>query len=143
MTQQLVTLQIPQEIYEQAREIGEASDLSAEQVLLDGLTTLYGDLPKDLSEEAITRLSDEQLWALVKRPFAIAQRMRMRELTALGKAGQLSAAENTELKTLLDVFDEYALQRTIALVTLKQRGYEVEDYRQSTFSIMNRTFGIS
>ncbi|KAB2854590.1 MAG: hypothetical protein F9K46_16735 [Anaerolineae bacterium] len=126
MTQQLVTLQIPQEIYERAREIGEASDLSAEQVLLDGLTTLYGDLPKDLSEEAITHLSDEQLWALVKRPFAIAQRMRMRELTALGKAGQLSESGQVELEELLDELDEYTLQRTTALVTLKERGHEVE-----------------
>lgn len=78
--------------------------------------------------------SDEQLWALVYRPFALAQDVHLRELTALGKAGHRSDAEQAEMERLIDLFDQYVLVRSQALVLLKQRGYDVEQRLESVYS---------
>ena len=127
MSQSTVELQIPVEIYERARAIASDSGLSVESVLLDGLTLLFG-APPDLriSPDLLKDYSDEQLWAVVYHRLAWSQDARLRELIALGKRGQLTDEEKTEMEGLIALVDHQMLLRSEALLMLKQRGHPVE-----------------
>jgi hypothetical protein len=128
MSQQSVLLQMPEELYERVRRIAEDSDRPVENVLLDSIALLFGELPPDdeLTPQLLGTFSDEQLWAIVYRSLAWPQDTRLRELTALGKRGSLSDEEQTEMERLVDGVDRYVLLRSQALLLLKQRGYDVE-----------------
>jgi hypothetical protein len=81
----------------------------------------------ELTLQLLEALSDEQLWAIiVYRPLAWTQDIRLRELTALGKFGGLSADEQAKTECLVDQVDRYVLLRSQALLLLKQQGYNVE-----------------
>ena len=125
MTQAPILLQLPDELYERLREIADDSQRPMESVLIDSLALLFGDLPT-ITPQQLATFSDEQLWALVHRLIAWPQDARLRELTALGKQGTLSQADQAELESLVDAYDQYVLLRSQALLLLKQRGYDVE-----------------
>lgn len=127
MSQSIVELQIPAEIYERAQQIASDSNRSLESVLLDGLALLFGDLPDtSLSPDALKDYTDEQLWAVVHQRLAWPQDARLRELIALGKQGQLTADEQVEMERLVDLVDHQMLLRSEALLLLKRRGHDVE-----------------
>lgn len=128
MAQQPVVLQLPESLYERVRQVAVDSNRPLEEVLLDSLALLFDDLPDSasLTPELLGDLSNEQLWAIVYRPLAWAQDVRLRELTALGKLGSLSSDEQAEIERLADQVDRYVLLRSQALLLLKQRGYDVE-----------------
>ena len=127
MSQPVVELLIPPEIYERARQIADESNRSVEAVLLDGLTLLFGSSPDvNISADELERYSDEQLWALVHQRLVLPHDMRLRQLIALGEQGQLSEEERTEMEGLIDLVDRYMLLRSRALLLLKQRGHDVE-----------------
>ncbi len=127
MSQPPLELQIPPEIYERARQIARDSNRSVESVLLDGLSLLFGALPDmGLSPDDLKDYSDEQLWAIVYQRLAWPQDTRLRELVALGKQGQISPDEATEMESLIGLVDHQMLLRSEALLLLKQRGHDVE-----------------
>ncbi len=128
MTQQPVLLQLPEDLYERVRQIAEESKRPLEEVLLDSLALLFGDLPDEasLSPQFLETLTDEQLWAIVHRALTWPQDIRLRELTALGKQGTLSADEQAEMERLVVQVDRYVLVRSRALMLLKGRGHDVE-----------------
>ena|SRR5579859_1793831 len=128
MTQQPVILQLPDDLYERVRQVAQESHRPLESVLVDSLTLLFGDLPDnaELTPQTLATFSDEQLWALVQRSLAWPQDVRLRELTALGKQGNLTTEEQAEMERLVDQVDRYILVRSQALLLLKQRGHDVE-----------------
>lgn len=125
MSQSPILLQLPDELYERLRELADDSQRPVESILVDSLNLLFGDLPS-ITPQQLINLSDAQLWAIVHRPLAWPQDARLRELGALGKQGMLSEAEQAELEVLIDAYDQYVLLRSQALITLKQRGINVE-----------------
>ena len=128
MSEQSVILSLPESLYEQVRRVAEKSDRPVELVLIDTLALLFGELPSDseLDPQSLNVLADEQLWALVYRSLAWPIDARLRELSAMGKSGSLSDAEQNELDVLVDQVDRYVLLRSHALLLLKQRGHDVE-----------------
>lgn len=127
MSETNITLQVPPEIYERARQIASESNRTTEAVLLDGLALLFGELPDaSLSPDVLKDYSDEQLWALVHQRLAWPQEARLRELMTLGKQGALSADEQAEMERLIGLVDHQMLLRSEALLLLKQRGHDVE-----------------
>lgn len=72
--------------------------------------------------------SDEQLWAIVQRRLTWPDSVKLRELMAASKAGELSLSDRAALDNLLDQVDRYTLLRSHALLLLKQRGQDVEKY---------------
>ncbi len=128
MTDQSVLLQMPGELYERIRQIAAESNRPVENVLLDSIILLFGELPPDdqLTPQSLGGFSDEQLWALAHRPLAWPLDARLQELTALGKSGALSAEQQAELERLVSALDRYVLLRSQALLLLKQRGHDVE-----------------
>ena len=127
MSQPTIELRIPIEIYERAQVIASDRGRSVESVLLDGLTLLFGALPDlRISPDLLKDYSDEQLWAVVYHRLAWSQDARLRELIALGKRGQLTDEEKTEMEELIALVDHQMLLRSEALLILKQRGHPVE-----------------
>lgn len=123
-----VNLQIPFSIYERVRQIAKNSDRPIESILLDSLVLLFGELPAvdELTPQRMATFTDEQLWAIVHHDLAWPQDARLRELTALGKSGQLTDLELTEIDMLIDRVDRTVFLRSQALLLLKQRGHDVE-----------------
>jgi len=125
MSQAPILLQLPDKLYERLREIADDSQRPMESVLIDSLTLLFGELPS-INPQQLTTYTDEQLWAVVHRLIAWPQDARLNELTAASKQGRLSSAEQTELESLINAYDQYVLLRSQALLILRQRGHNVE-----------------
>lgn len=128
MERQLVSVQIPQHLYERMRQIAQDSHRPLETVLLDSLTILYDDHfdLASLSPDDLSDFSDDQLWALVWRPLTLSVDLRLRELTEIGKRGLLNESESAEVDQLIEAVDHYVLLRSEALLLLKQRGHDVK-----------------
>lgn len=131
MSQQTVELHVPPEIYERARQIANDSGRSIESALLDGLALLFGALPDtSITPDQLEDYSDEQLWAVVHQRLAWPQDTRLRELMALGKQGQLSEEEKSEMENLVGLVDHQMLLRSEALLLLKGRGHHIDILRR-------------
>lgn len=128
MSDQPILLQLPEELYARIRQIAEESQIPVESVLVDSLALLFGELPDNnsLTPEMLSALADEQLWAIVHRHLAWSLDSRLRELSELGKTGQLSTEEYAEMERLVEQMDRHILLRSEALWLLKQRGHDVE-----------------
>lgn len=127
MNKATIELQLPDEVYERARQIAGETNRSVEAVLLDSLNLLFSDLPNlEINPDDLWRYSDEQLWAIVYQRLAWYQDSRLRELIALGKQGRITEDETAEMERLINLADRTTLLRSQALLLLKQRGHEVE-----------------
>lgn len=124
---QPIELQLPPEIYERAEQIARESNRSVENVLLEGLSLLFGSLEQvEIRPQDLPAYNDEQLWAIVYRKLAWPYENRLHELNALGKSGQLDDETRAELESLIRLIDRLTLLRSHALVLLKQRGHDIE-----------------
>jgi len=126
MSQSIVELQIPLDIYERAQQIATENNRSIESVLLDGLTLLFGTSDDNISIDELKNYSDQELWVIVNHRLTLTQDTRLRQLVELGKQGELSTAEKTEMEHLIDLVDHQMLLRSEALLLLKQRGHNIK-----------------
>ena len=125
-------LQVPASIYERAEAIASDSGRSAESVIVDGLSLLFGELTEmELEPEQLPTLDDEQLWALVQRRLTPKQDARLRDLLELGNRGQIHSQDEGELAQLVSMVDQQMVLRSKALVLLQQRGHDIEQYFKS------------
>ena len=119
-------LQVPASIYERAEAIASKRACSAESVMLDALSLLFGVLPNmALEPEELKDFGDDQLRAVVYQRLAWPQASRLRELMQLGQSGQISDEEIVEMEALIDLVDHQMLLRSEALLLLKQRGNDI------------------
>ncbi len=124
-----IELEIPEDVFEQASDIARCGNRSVESVLQDGLSFLFGAIADvAVSPDSLIDFSDEQLWEVVHRRLSWSQDSRLRMLMALGKEGRLTEQEIQELEHLVAVVDRQMLLRTKALVLMKQRGHDIEEY---------------
>jgi predicted transcriptional regulator len=127
---QSVSVDLPEDLYARIRDIAERNERSVEAVLRESLEVLFrADAVTVANQLAqLDTYRDDQLWAVVYQRMAWPQRERLRDLSASGKHGSLSATEHDELALLVDQADTYTLLRSHALQLLKQRGHDVERY---------------
>jgi hypothetical protein len=106
------------------------SDQSVESVLVGSLALLFGDPLGDIEQltTVMNALSDEGLWAVVRRRVPWTSSAQVRALPAKGRHTPLSGAEQTELDALIDEADQFTLLRSRALLLLKQRGHNIDAY---------------
>src|SRR5688500_3675767 len=95
-----IELQLPPAIQERAEQIAKETNRSLEEILLEGLSLLFGSL-SEIHPQDLAKYSDEQLWAVVHQRLVWPQENRLRELIALGKQGQISESEKAELERLI------------------------------------------
>ena len=119
-------LKVPASIYERAEAIAGDSGRSAESVIVEGLSLLFGELTDmELEPEALKDFADEQLLAVVHQRLAWPHDTRLRELMQLGQLGQVTEEEIVEMEDLVAKFDRQVLLRSEALLQLKRRGHDI------------------
>ncbi len=129
MKRSTVELEIPEAVFEEAKDIARGGNRSVESVLQAGLEMVFGTTDVcGVSMESLEDFSDEQLWKIINHGLTWAQDSRWRELMALNKRGVLTDTESNELDDLLDLIDRQVLMRTKALILMKQRGHDIETY---------------
>ena len=126
MAEATIELKVPAEILERAEAIASTSGRTAESIILDGLSLLFGALPDmELEPEALKDFDDEQLFAVVHQRLAWPQDTRLRELMRLGQLGRATDSEIVEMEALIDLVDHQMLLRSEALLLLKRRGHDI------------------
>ena len=127
-----ITLDLPDDLYEQVHQVAAQSQRPVERVVLESLRLLFVPPPStaDLATSlaALSGYSDAQLWAVVYQRLAWPQSQRLHELSANKKLGRLTEDEQHELEDLLSSNDRAMLLRSEALRLLKNRGYDLEAY---------------
>jgi hypothetical protein len=132
MNRKSITLEIPDDLYEQVQQAADASERSPEAILLESIDVLFRQPAASTSIDhllnELPHYSDAQLWGVVNRQLPWTQSLRLRELSGRNKQGELLAPEQTELYNLIDQVDRYMLLRSEALLLLRQRGHEIKNY---------------
>jgi hypothetical protein len=127
-----MTLDLPDDLYEQVHQVAAQSQRPVERVVLESLRLLFVPPPSDTdlasSLAALSGYADAQLWAVVYQRLAWPQSQRLHELSANKKLGRLTEDEQYELDDLLRSNDRAMLLRSEALRLLKNRGYDLEAY---------------
>ena len=127
-----ITLDLPDDLYEQVHQMAAQSQRPIERVVLESLRLLF--VPAAVfcrfSHQSCgpTSYSDAQLWAVVYQRLAWPQSQRLHELSANKKLERLTEDEQHELENLLSANDRAMLLRSEALRLLKNRGYDIEAY---------------
>lgn len=134
MSDKLITLRLPEDLYESLRAAAEAGGRSLEHLAVESLNLLFpsaGQELLDTSDEALSALSaytDEQLWAVVHLRLPTAAATHFHELNLKGSSGALSPNDATQQERLAALVAAQMLYRSEALVLLKQRGYAVTHF---------------
>jgi hypothetical protein len=127
-----ITLDLPDDLYDQVCYVAEQHQRPIEHVLIESIRLLF--VPPSPSPDLTTSLAtlsnytDEQLWAVVYQRLAWPQAQRLHELSAQTKQERLTTNEQHELDHLLTLNDRAMLLRSEALRLLKNRGHDIATY---------------
>lgn len=133
-----VTVQLSEDVYSAVQEAAQASHRSVEDVLRDSLDIFFSDLATADIDTLLNQMSsytNEQLWAVAYRKLTSAQSLRLDELTAKNKQGNLLEAEQAELDQLLNLIDRHMLLRSEAILLLKRRGQDIESFSKMSLHV--------
>jgi hypothetical protein len=131
MSDYAVTLPVPEEIYDRARQVAVGTAQSVEAVLLQQLQAAFmaplPPLPPDEQREleALTSLSDEALWTLAREEMAQDKQARLQVLMDANSQGALDEAQRIELETLVAQGQRLGVRKAQAAALLTERGYRV------------------
>jgi hypothetical protein len=131
MSDYAVTLPVPEEIYDRARQVAAGTAQSVEAVLLQQLQAAFmaplPPLPPDEQREleALTSLSDEALWTLAREQMAPDKQARLHVLMDANSQGTLEEAQRVELETLVAQGQRLSVRKAQAAALLTERGYRV------------------
>lgn len=129
MTNQ-ITVNIPDDISEQVRQIADENQQSLEDILIEHLRTLT--LPEDIQSEldALKHLSDDALWTIAQEQMPQKVQRRADELMTRNNQGSITEEELIELEKLAERADSLMLRKAEAASILQKRGYI---FRQGDF----------
>jgi hypothetical protein len=131
MSDYAVTLPVPEEIYDRARQVAAGTAQSVEAVLLQQLQAAFmaplPALPPDEQSEleALIHLSDEALWTLAREQMGQDKQARMHVLMEANSQGTLDEAQRAELETLVAQGQRLQVRKAQAAALLTERGHRV------------------
>jgi hypothetical protein len=120
-----VTLTLPENVLENAKLFGDATQQEVEDVLTGALELMFPmveDSPEKISSLQVAALSDAEVLRLAEAKMDEAQNRRLGELQTRGKMDGLSADERYELLALLRIYQIGQLRKSEALVEAVRRG---------------------
>jgi hypothetical protein len=130
-----VTLNVPEQIYEQARQVAEATSQPIEQVLIRRLQDAYASLsrlpPDEQAELAAFRfLSDDTLRGIAREQMPSSLQGRMVYLGDRNSRGTITTEEFDEYRRLVEQGERLMLRKAWAANVLMDRGYQLtgQDY---------------
>jgi hypothetical protein len=130
MSRPLLTLELPDDIYERVRRAAKGMKQPVEKALVDIVRAATPSLEKVPPEhrpalEALEDLSDEELWKVSKKRLTAAKQRRLADLLDKNQRGELTDRERQALTKLRTAADRVMLERSYALLLLKYRGHRI------------------
>lgn len=120
-----VTLKLPENLIEQARQLGAATQRDLGAVLTDVLEMLWltvDGVPELDTTLSMSDLPDSDVLTLANSKMDEVQNQRLGDLQAKGKSEGLSSAERYELLALLQIYQVGQLRKSEALAEAVRRG---------------------
>jgi hypothetical protein len=138
MSQPVLTLELPEDVYERVRRAAKGMKQPVEKALVSIVRAATPSLEKVPLEyraalEALEDLSDEQLWKISEKRLTAAKQRRMANLLDKNQRGKLTDRERRALAKLRADADRLMLERSYAFLLLKYRGHRIPnltDFRQ-------------
>jgi aspartokinase len=131
MSHYSVTLPVPDYIYDCARRIAAGTSQSIEAVLLQQLKDAFAApltelAPEEQRElEALTFLSDDALWTIVRERMPEDRQARMQTLMDANSQETLDDVQRSELAALVAQGERLSIRKAQAAALLTERGYPV------------------
>ena len=127
MSDQTITLSLPESVYRRARYTAEAARQSVEEVLTAMLAATLPDVegaPAEMQEELarMTWLVERSLWAIAHSRLPKHQEKRLAALTNLQTQRALVPEEASEIERLRDEYGRVTLRKARAYALLSMRG---------------------
>lgn len=125
------TISIPDSLYQKAQEVAKQRSLSVDEVIRVGLEGAFVesmlDIPLDEQAElkAMTYLSDDALFSMMREQMPQAKQARMSVLMDKNNRGSISDEEHAELVTLVEDGQRLTLRKATAMNILMDRGYNL------------------
>lgn len=131
----VVTINLPETVYEQIRQAAERAHRPVDDVLAEAVVAVAPviDAPSGELRSALAHLAylnDAALWQAARTTMPAAQRERLAALHDKQQREPLTGEERAEEQALLALYRETLLVRAQAAVLLKQRGYDISDPEQ-------------
>jgi len=120
-----ITLNLPENLIENAKRLGDVTHQDVEDVLADALEMVFPMLEEStdaMRYPAISTLPDKEVLQLADAKMDEKQDQRLGELQAKGKVMGLSTAQRYELLTLLRIYQIGLLRKSEALAEAVRRG---------------------
>lgn len=131
MTDRVVTLSIPEALYERIQE-ADGAHQPFESIMLDRLAVLFTCIDEALDVnkalESLDTFKDYELWAIVSRRLSAADSERLHHLGSEEKRAVLTPDEQRGFDHLLSQVNRDMLLRSKALLLLKERGHDISCY---------------
>jgi hypothetical protein len=130
MSQPVLTLELPDEIYERVRRAAKGMKQPVEKALVSIVRAATPSLEKVPPEyrpdlEAMEDLSDDELWAIAKSRLTPAKQRRLATLLDRNQRARLTERERQVLLRLRGEADRLMLRRSYAYLLLKYRGHRI------------------
>lgn len=128
----VVTLDLPDALYDRLRQRTAEADRTIEEELLEAVATVVpagDDLPTDLAEaiSPLALLDDEALWRAARSHLPAEAAAQLEALHLKRQREGLTDAEAQTLEGLVRQYERNMLVRAQAAALLKQRGYDVSE----------------
>ena len=130
MSVQTLTLELPSEIYQQAKRIARQHEQSVEQVVVEWIRPPAPNETTQPIVEDLTAFSDEELLEIAQMKISPEQSARLQELLTIQQDRGLTPQEMEEAGNLLAEEDTITLKKARALFLLQQRGVLSDDLGQ-------------
>jgi hypothetical protein len=125
------TISIPDSLYQKAQQIAQQKSLSVDEVIRVGLEGVFVesmlDIPLDEQAElkAMTYLSDDALFSMMREQMQQTKQTRMSVLMDKNNRGTIRDEEHAELVTLVEDGQRLTLRKATAMNILMDRGYKL------------------
>jgi hypothetical protein len=130
MAVQIVTLNIPESLYQRAKQAADVLKRPVEDVIVDTLAStlpLLDDVPVEMVSElaAMIHLSDEALQGLANNVMLEEHQELLHDLLDKQGRGELDEPDQSELAALMAEYGRHMLRRAKAVALLIARGRPV------------------
>jgi len=137
MNAHLVTLALPESLYQTAIHVAALTGKPLEAVLQSGIAHALSpldDVPlEEMSElAALALLDDGELWQVARSMMSDADQVNLRKLTETQTERTLTTTEQKHQQELLDTYGRVTLRKAHAYMLLARRGYRVPMQERSS-----------
>lgn len=130
MGRSILTLELPEDVFERVRRAGKGMNQPMETALVNIVRAATPSLEKAPPEyrselEAMEDMNDEELWRMLRSRPAPAKQRRLERLLDKNQREKLTDPERRALGELRADGDRRMLRRSYAAILLKYRGHQV------------------